>query len=48
MKRILNLFLAAAVVLTLAGCGGKTGEGMDLQGTGQDTGRKPVRAQVRM
>ena len=40
MKRILNLFLAAAVVLTLAGCGGKTGEGMDLQGTGQDTGEE--------
>ncbi len=40
MKKILNLVMAAAVVLTLAGCGDKTGEGMDSQGTGPETGRQ--------
>lgn len=37
MKRILHLLVTAAVVLALAGCGDKAGEGTESQGMGQET-----------
>ena len=43
MKKIMTIFMAAAVVMTLAGCGSRTEQEADRRETGQSTSQEESR-----